>query len=174
MKIKLSDKILINNFLNQTIDINEFNDLYILILEIVEIINSKASHNKFNKFNLEILDAEDGIYKKIKINLKDKSVCIELCENLENKYFVAKSITFLNENNIEFTKRLVKTTYPQNNIFMELALKRWKYNGYGVSIKHFEEIDNIDYTKELPIYSISEYNEKIKHYTRCLSKNKNG
>ena len=173
MRIENRDKISINNFLRQPINREEFDELYILTLKLVELINLKISNTTFNKLDLEILDDKDGIYKQIKINLKDKFISIELCEPIKNEYFISKKIKYLNKNNIEFTKRLVKTTYPKNDIFRELALKKWRYNGEGISLKCFEELNSIDYIQELPIYSISEYKEKVKHYTKCLSKNKN-
>ena len=131
MKIDNQDKILVNQFLELPIDRDEFDKLYIILLEVVEKIRPlfsiidkleilerkddngdnykkieiKLEDNKsicmeFSIANLEIIDDEDNIYKELEINPKDKTICISLCENLENKYFVSKNITYHNENNI--------------------------------------------------------------------------
>ena len=203
MKIDNQDKILVNQFLELPIDRDEFDKLYIILLEVVEKIRPlfsiidklemlerkddngdnykkieiKLEDNKsicmeFSIANLEIIDDEDNIYKELEINPKDKTICISLCENLENKYFVSKNITYHNENNIEFTKILAKSEYPKTDAFKELALKKWQYNGKGVSLDCFTELANINYINDIPLYSIYEYKNKKNHYHRSLSKNK--
>ena len=171
MKINNNDKTLVNFFLELPIDRKEFDKLFTLILEFNELFNFDKNYN-FNKLNLEILDDKDDIYKQVRINLKDKTICIELCEILENKYFISKNITYHNENNIEFTKILAKSEYSKTDAFRELALKKWKYNGKDVSMKCFTELEKINYIKDIPIYSKEKYETKQNHYKRCLSKNK--
>jgi len=172
MKLETEDKILATNFLKQQIEIEELEKLYTLILKILELININIITPKFSKVKLEIEDDEDCIYKQIKINLEVKCIDIGLCKQLKNKYFIATHITYHNENNIELTKILVKSLYPKDEKFMELALKKWQYSIENKSIKDYKEIKNINYTKEIPIYSINEYKEKQEHYIKCLSKNK--
>ena len=172
MKLETEDKILATNFLKHQIEIEELEKLYTLILKILELININIINPKFSKVNLEIEDDEDCIYKQIKINLEEKCIDIGLCKQLKNKYFIATNITYHNENNIELTKILVKSLYPKDEKFMELALKKWQYSIENKSIKDYKKIKNINYTKEIPIYSINEYKEKQEHYIKCLSKNK--
>lgn len=172
MKLETEDKILATNFLKQEMEREELEKLYTLILKILELINIDIINPKFSKVNLEIEDDEDCIYKQIKINLEEKCINIGLCKQLKNKYFIATNITYYNENNIEITKILVKNSYPKDDKFMELALKKYKYSIENNIIKDYKEIENINYTKEIPIYSINEYKEKKEHYVKCLSKNK--
>lgn len=164
-----NDKEMINLLLNSPIDKYEFENLYIELIEIVNLINLEkiTKLSKYNKFYTEILDDKDNLYKKITINLKERTISIDLCQLINTNYFIAKNITYYNKNNIQFCKKLVKQEH-----FIELALKKWKYNGQDVNNNCFKELEIIDYTKTIPCYSIYELRETENHYKRCLSKNK--
>lgn len=173
MKKEHKDKELTTYFLNNPINREEFDNLYMLVLKIVEMINFKELATKFTNFYTEILDDEDKIYKKVTINLKTGTISIDLCQPINKDYFIAKNITFYNENNIQFCKKLVKIMNYNQNTFRELALKKWKYNGQGVSIKYFEEIETVDYTETIPFCSIYELRDTENLYKKCLSKSQN-
>lgn len=171
MKITNQDKLLVTQFLELHIDREEFEILYTKLLNLVELINFEKKYN-FNNLKLEIEDDNDNFYKQVKINLKDNIVCMELCEKIDNNYFISKKLTYYNDNYIEFTKILVKSEYSKSDKFTELTVKKQKYNGKGVSIKYFTELESINYIEDIPIYSVYDYNMKKCTYLKCLSKNK--
>lgn len=164
-----NDKEMITLLLNSPIDKYEFDNLYIELMNVVNIVNLDRINklSKYNKFYTEILDDEDKLYKKVTINLEEKTISIDLCQTIDQNYFIAKNITYYNESDIQFCKKLVK----QEN-FIELAIKKWQYNGQGINIQCFKEIENVDYTKTIPCCSISELRDTKNHYKRCLTKNK--
>ena len=167
------NKELIEYFLNELINIDEFDKIYSLVMDIMIIINFENIDRKYANIIIEIANDDDKIYKKVIINPQNKSISINLCQNVNSKYFIAKNLTFYNEKDISFTKILVNKPYDYRNEYKELAIKRWKYNGEGIRLNNFEEITVEDYTKTIPIYSMTELKLTQEHYTKCLSKNKN-
>ena len=166
------DKKIINYFLDNSINYEEFSKLYLLIQETLKIINFKESKTRLKSFNIEITDDEDQIYKEIKINLPFRQISISLCQNITEKYFISTNITNYDQEEIQIIKTLVKTNFPNGKSFRELAIKKWQYNGEEEFIDKFKEIDSIDYTENIPCYSINEIKDSEKHYIKCLSKNK--
>lgn len=172
MKKDQNEQKLINYFLENPINREEFNNLYILVLEILDIIKFKDTKTKITNFNMEILHDKDKIHKEINVNLNDKTISISLCKNLTEEYFIATNITFSSESNIEFSKILVKTTFPKGKSFRELAAKKWQYNVQEQILKNFKEIEAIDYTENIQCCSINEIRESENTYIKCLSKNR--
>lgn len=173
MNQEIINKEIIEYFFNEPINTDEFNKIYSLIIEIMKTINFENIDKKYANIVIEIDNDDDKIYKKVIINPQNKSISINLCQTVSSKYFIAKNLTFYNERNITLTKKLVNKPYDYRNSYKELALKRWKYNGNGINLNNFEEITIEDYTKTIPIYSMTELKLIQEHYTKCLSKNKN-
>ena len=171
IKEKIDTK-LINYFLDKPINYEEFSKLYLLIKETLKVINFKESQTRLKSFNIEITEDEDQIYKEIKINIPAKYISINLCQNITEDYFISTNITYYDIQNIEITKKLVKTKFPNGKSFRELAIKKWDYNGQEQFMNQFKEIESTDYTENIPIYSINEIRDSEKHYIKCLSKNR--
>lgn len=171
LKEKIDTK-LINYFLDTPINYEEFFKLYLLIQETLRVINFKESKTRLKNFNIEIPDDNDQIFKEVKIDIPTKNISISLCQNITEDYFISTNITYYNTQNIEITKKLVKTKFPNGKSFRELAIKKWQYNGEEEFMNQFKEIESIDYTENIPIYSINEIKDSEKHYIKCLSKNR--
>lgn len=159
----------INYFLDRPININEFANLNQLINEVLEKLRFDVTKKRLSKFNIELVEENDKIYKEININ--DKSISVTLCQNITNDYFIATNIMYNNDKNIEFSKKLVRTEYPRKNTFIELAMKKWQYNGMGLDINNFELTESNNYIETLPIYSYAKLTENNNIYIKCLSKN---
>lgn len=166
------DKKLINYFLDTPINYEEISKLYLLIKETLKVINFEKNQTRLKSFNIEITDDEDQIYKEIKINIPAKYISINLCRNVTEDYFISINITYCDNFDIEISKKLVKTNFPNGKSFRELAIKKWQCNIKGEIIDKFKEIESIDYTENIQCCSIDEIRESEKKYIKCLSKNK--
>lgn len=158
-------------FLMQPIQIEETIKLKKLTTEVSRLIYFNHVNDKFREFHTEITDDEDGIYKEITINLKDASVIISLCQELQDNYFIAKKLIHFINNGFEYYETLVKKELPNYN-YREIATKGWKF-GVNYELNYTAtKICSKDYTEDIPIYSIQELKKTESHYSRCLSKNK--
>lgn len=178
------DKELAAQFLQSSIGIikYDFDKLYKDITVIAPRINfaglkaamKEISDNKpdnYHKLNTEYYSEKDERFKKATIIIEIEQIIIESCRNIANSYFLAESVSYsLAKDEAFYTRTLLKTNYPDDQEFIQLATRTVHYNCEGVSDKCFREITSENYTA---INNCQVDEQRKKHYMRCLTNNHN-